>query len=428
MSLDPVLWLRAALYTTAALLACLLLRRPLRGRLGAGAAYALWGAVPLALVAGLLPGPPVEITLLKMPALVPVPVAAHPAGQGAGWQRMLLAVWLAGALLTGLSLWRGQRRFVRSLGPLRALDSTVWVATHDGGLPASLGIWRPRIVLPGDFTTRYSAGERALILAHERLHLRRGDLHANLLASALLCLGWFHPLLHLAWRAFRLDQELACDAAVLARHPGQRRRYAGAMLKCQFAGSTSPLACHWAARPALLQRLAAVHAPAPDARRARRNLRSVVALTLLVSVGGWLLQPAPVQATHGSAAAFDYRTMQAPRYPANAIAANLGGVVELQIAVSPRGAPDHIAIVHSRPAGVFDQVVLEAARHWRFQPALVDGQPVAAQIRVPVRFDPDPPEPLATDAGAGGDGRHAPASGRLAACATTGCVPQEMLQ
>ncbi|MGD3580303.1 M56 family metallopeptidase, partial [Xanthomonas citri pv. citri] len=42
---------------------------------------------------------------------------------------------------------------------------------------------------------------------HERLHLRRGDLYANLLAALLLCIGWCNPLMHLAWRAFRLDQE-----------------------------------------------------------------------------------------------------------------------------------------------------------------------------------------------------------------------------
>ncbi len=111
----------------------------------------------------------------------------------------LSAVWLAGAVAMAVALWWRQRRFVRSLGALQALDGGVWAATHDVGLPVSLGIWRPRIVLPMDFDTRYTAAERSLILAHERLrlhlhlHLRRGDLYANLLAALLLCIGWCNP-------------------------------------------------------------------------------------------------------------------------------------------------------------------------------------------------------------------------------------------
>lgn len=84
--------------------------------------------------------------------------------------------------------------------------------------------------------------------------------------------------------------------------------------------------------------------------------------------------------------------MQPPKYPADAIAAGLAGFVELQIAVSPNGTPDHIAIVRSTPAGVFDRAVLDAARHWRFAPALVDGEAVASDVRVPVKFELDPPD------------------------------------
>lgn len=55
-TLVPLL-LRATLYTAAALSICLLLRRPLRGWLGATAAYAIWACVPLALLAAVLPSP-----------------------------------------------------------------------------------------------------------------------------------------------------------------------------------------------------------------------------------------------------------------------------------------------------------------------------------------------------------------------------------
>ncbi|WP_134980147.1 energy transducer TonB, partial [Xanthomonas axonopodis] len=84
--------------------------------------------------------------------------------------------------------------------------------------------------------------------------------------------------------------------------------------------------------------------------------------------------------------------LQPPRYPPDAVAAGLAGFVELQIAVSSTGAPEHFAIVRSTPAGVFDQAVLEAARHWRFTPALEEGKAVASEVRVPVKFELDPPD------------------------------------
>ncbi|MCL1551313.1 TonB family protein [Xanthomonas nasturtii] len=434
MHLDLPLLLRVTLYSSAALLTCLLLRRALRAWLGATAAYAIWAAVPLAVLAALLPGPPLATALPKMPALVALPLTLE--SSQPAWAGELLAAWLAGAVAMAVALCWRQRQYVHSLGALHALGSGLWAATHDVGLPVSLGIWRPRIVVPMDFHTRYTAAERTLILAHERLHLRRGDLHANLLAATLLCIGWCHPLMHLAWRAFRLDQELACDAAVLARFPGQRRSYATAMLKTQCGAGWMPTtACHWAAPHAITQRVAALLSPAVEVPRARWNLRMVVAMAVMLSGACWAFQPAQLQGMPVPGNAPDFRSMQPPRYPAHAVAAQLAGFVELQIAVSPTGTPDDIAIVHSTPAGVFDQAVLDAARTWRFKPALRQGHAVASDVRVPVKFELDPPEPApaVTHRNAGPDHnaetQHAAAqSKRVASCAKTQCIERGTLQ
>ncbi|XUP36500.1 TonB family protein (plasmid) [Xanthomonas axonopodis pv. vasculorum] len=390
MHIDLPLLLRVTLYSSAALLACLVLRRALRAWLGATAAYAIWAAVPLSVLAAAIPPLPIATALPRMPAMVAMPLNLQ--GSDHAWASTLMVTWLAGAVAMAVALWWRQRRFVRSLGALHALDGGVWMATHTVGLPVSLGLWRPRIVLPMDFDTRYGAAERTLILAHERLHLWRGDLYANLLAALLLCIGWWNPLMHLAWRAFRLDQELACDAEVLTRYPGKRRSYATAMLKTHCGDDWAPTACHWNAPHALTQRVAALLKPAVEVPRARWNLRVVVALAVMVSGTCWALQPAQLQGMRIPGNALDFRTMQPPRYPPDAVAAGLAGFVELQIAVSSTGAPEHFAIVRSTPAGVFDQAVLEAARHWRFTPALEEGKAVASEVRVPVKFELDPPD------------------------------------
>ncbi|OQP78134.1 energy transducer TonB [Xanthomonas phaseoli pv. syngonii LMG 9055] len=432
MHLDLQLLLHVTLYSSAALLACLVLRRALRAWLGATAAYAIWAAVPLAVLAAVMPGPPIASALPTMPALVAMPLNLH--ASEPVWAAGLLTAWLAGAAAMAVALCWRQRRFVRSLGALHAVDAGVWTAMHDVGLPVSLGIWRPRIVLPMDFDTRYSAAEHTLILTHERLHLRRGDLHANLLAALLLCIGWWNPLMHLAWRAFRLDQELACDAAVLMRYPGKRHSYATAMLKTHGGAGWTPTACRWNAPHALTQRVAALLKPAVEAPRARWSLRMVVALAVMVSGACWAFQPAQLQGMRVPGNALDFRTMQPPRYPPNAVAAGVAGFVELQIAVSAAGTPEHIAIVRSTPTGVFDQTVLDAARHWRFTPALEDGKAVASEVRVPVKFELDPPDTASSVADIHSDpettaSTHAAdQSERVASCAPAGCAARGALQ
>ncbi|MFC7519562.1 TonB family protein [Xanthomonas populi] len=440
--------LRAMLYTAAALSICLLLRHPLRSWLGATAAYAVWACVPLALLAAVLPSPQADAAMLKIPLLVAMPALSSAHDGASALAASILAVWLSGAALLAVVLWLRQYRFVRSMGPLHTLDNAVWSATHDAGLPASLGLWRPRIVVPSDFNTRYCAAERALVLAHEQLHLRRGDMHANLLAALMLCIGWFNPLMHLAWRAFRLDQELACDAAVLAQHPGKRRSYANAMLKTQFGAGCTPLACHWAAPHPLTQRIAALRGPVKDARRSRWSFAVVLLLAATISTAAWTLQPAriaiPAQPAlaAGNAVDFaamrspkyiDFTTMRPPKYPVAAFDAGIEGFVELHFDVDPSGVPQHIAVVQSKPAGVFDQAVLDAARQWRLKPAYAHGKAIASTVRVPVKFELDTPEQpsKAADANAGYSASSArsdaPPSNRLADCALPGCAMQETL-
>ena len=98
--------------------------------------------------------------------------------------------------------------------------------------PVALGLLDRRIVVPADFATRYSAEERRLALDHESIHHRRGDIWWNLVGLFILALNWFNPVAWLAFRAFRADQELACDAAVAAAASADARHdYARALIK-----------------------------------------------------------------------------------------------------------------------------------------------------------------------------------------------------
>jgi hypothetical protein len=164
----------------------------------------------------------------------PLPVEA---GSGQ-WLPLILAVWAGGAVIFLVLQWLTYRSFLHRLegsarparpprqGGIEALVSDI----VDG--PLAMGLLHPRIVLPADFERRYSPDERRLALAHEITHHRRGDIWWNLAATLVLAVNWFNPVAWIAYRAFRADQELACDAAVAASASvDERCDYARALVK-----------------------------------------------------------------------------------------------------------------------------------------------------------------------------------------------------
>lgn len=289
--------IEATLASSAAIFFVLLMRQPARRVLGAQAAYWLWLIVPVAALATLLPAR--SVPAQAMATLAPVSkvlpdIAIIQTAAGDDFSSLWLALWMLGALLTFAWLWRQQRGFLRGLGALRAEpDGTL--RAEQARAPVVVGAWRPRLVLPSDFEQRYNADERELVLAHERAHLRRGDALANALAAIAQCLFWFNPLLHWALGRYRFDQELACDAQVLADAPQGRRIYAHAMLKTQLAIDAAwrlPAGCHWQPRHPLKERIAMLKQPVPG--RTHRMIGAMIAMSLVLagSYTAWAAQPA----------------------------------------------------------------------------------------------------------------------------------------
>ncbi|HEV2818161.1 MAG TPA: M56 family metallopeptidase [Allosphingosinicella sp.] len=235
-------WLVANMaWASLFMLVVLALRRPVARAFGAGSAYALWLLPALRLVMPPLPSlapdiaAPLPVETLVVwagDAAAPLPPAAGPAS----WLPLLLAIWALGAVVLLGWQWLAYRRFAgalgrsaRSLGAHRGLP--VWESAAAVG-PVALGFLDRRIVVPADFGIRYSGEERRLALDHEAVHHRRGDIWWNLAGLLILALNWFNPIAWLAFRAFRADQELACDAAVAAAASAAARHdYARALVK-----------------------------------------------------------------------------------------------------------------------------------------------------------------------------------------------------
>ena len=79
-------------------------------------------------------------------------------------------------------------------------------------------------------------------------------------------------------------------------------------------------------------------------------------------------------------------------YPEEAAAAELEGTVLLEITVSAEGGVTDVRVVDGVGGGL-DEAAMDAARRFRFEPAMVNGQPTAARFRYPYVFELRPPEP-----------------------------------
>ena len=189
--------------------------------------------------------PPVLPTIDEMSINTsPAPVAEFAAPSGPSLLEATLAqapLILTCVWITGVVLWLGrsfyqQRQFLE----LIAADSqpaesatvaeTTRIAKQLGikrvpDVRASLlcsgplvtGLTKPVILLPMWFEEDYEAAERRDALVHELMHLKRRDLWAFQAARIVAATQWFNPLAYMALRAFRTDQEAACDADVIAR-------------------------------------------------------------------------------------------------------------------------------------------------------------------------------------------------------------------
>ncbi len=312
-----LLLLRLNLAAGAAILLVLVLRVPMRRIFGARIAYALWLIVPAAALAALLPPriatlPAQSAAIPQSPAAAETAALASPAADPVAIIAALdpspaiALIWLLGAIAALILLAIRQRAFTASLGRLSrdpARRRTLRAEAAGIG-PALIGSLFPKLVLPRDFEARFDETERHVVLAHEDIHLRGRDPLINFLVAIARCLNWFNPLVHIAAHTLRIDQELACDAAVIARFPNAKRRYAEAMLKTQIAPASLPLGCYWPARGEhpLKQRIAMLKRDLPSEFRAAWGAVAAGVIVLSASVTAWAAQPPSyVEATDGSA-------------------------------------------------------------------------------------------------------------------------------
>jgi beta-lactamase regulating signal transducer with metallopeptidase domain len=354
-------WVVETLVATSILmLVVLAIRVPVARTFGPRVAYALWLLPALRMILPTLPAEVAPPTLNMLPTgidlealLLSPAIAETPVESLIDWPLLVALMWCAGAL--AFLGWHigSYRSFVRrTLANATQLprfdrDGVEVCASPTAVGPFAAGIFLKTIVLPEDYRRRYEKDELRLAIEHEVQHHRRCDMSANFAALAVLALHWWNPIAYFAHRAFRIDQELACDALVLARAtPAERHAYGSALLK-SACGRLPVAACALGAGDDLKRRLKMMKTYRWSAARARAG--SLIAVGLVA--GGLLLTASGgIAAETSKRVEEEVRTALAPVVPALAPVAPLAPPAP-PAPVAPPVVPEpvQLALLHPHP-------------------------------------------------------------------------------
>ena len=405
-----IMWLWQSSLLLAVVSTLLLLAHPmLLKQLGPRSCYLLWLTLPVAVLLPLLPdlslarvvNPPIIDTLLITSGQIEQSIQAS--------ANLPYLLWLWGTGAFAMSAWclASFYQLKRQLQQQRHVASSqlsCYIDPANQG-PAIFGFFRPHLLLPADFHHRFSRSQRRLILQHELCHWQRGDLHANLLAIILLCLFWFHPLVWLAYRRYRADQELACDADVLRHHARSTQFcYANALLAAMQSATTPPVQfqpfCHhYGATQSMKERLLQL--------KQQHGFSKTPALILITAlIAGALLWQQPLFATHSATPSNAPTPNTAepakaspvvriePRYPLSAVQNRVEGSVQLQFNVTSNGKTSDIQIIHAQPEGVFEAEAIRAIERWRYQPSKEAAANLGLTVQLDFALDYDPEQDM----------------------------------
>ena len=169
------------------------------------------------------------------------------------------ALWLSGTTLLLLRLVIQHIELRRDLTSIRRPNSElpghnlftsrhyqIIAVEHKEMSPAVYGFIKPKIYFPLHVAKELNVQQIQLIIEHEEQHIKQKHLWLNLLWDVLVCIGWFNPLIYIARKNFRHDQELFCDYLVLNKSSKSRTKdYGHALLSTVSATHSVSLLCSW---------------------------------------------------------------------------------------------------------------------------------------------------------------------------------------
>ena len=180
----------------------------------------------------------VDIASIPAEAKDPQLPVTNPVQGGAALEKTLAAEPMVSAVTIGSWIWIAGvlTLLIYSVVTLVKLKRKLKGAGHERDniyiaenltTPFVCGFLAPKIYLP----SALEGEEKAYILLHEQIHIRRGDHIVKIMGYLALCLHWFNPLV---WAAFFLsgrDMEMSCDEAVIRKMGSDvKKEYSASLL------------------------------------------------------------------------------------------------------------------------------------------------------------------------------------------------------
>lgn len=364
-------WLfEQALFISALVLVLYVARTTLVKHTGAKAYYYLWSIIPIQLALSLL------ITSQQIPAQIKInsyvftaqKVLEQSQKQLIPVSDLLFYVWLAGAAIVALTIWLIHKQFSDTLEleelPKDAINGISGVTVKQSQQlhsPLLQGFHKATLILPVNFFD-IPQSARELMLKHELVHFRRGDLIWNFAAICTLCLFWFNPLTWWAYKQFRHAQEMACDAEVLANSNATTKlSYAKAFLEQSLLLNRYSLtSLHYGGKQNMKERLNNIK------NGKNQVLRAVpIALALLTATAGFQAVSANNKDVKSIAGVHPIMRIE-PKYPKYAVKNKLEGHVIMSFSIDTDGSVEDVEVLQSTQDGLFDSSATMALQQWTY--------------------------------------------------------------
>jgi TonB family protein len=311
-------------------------------------------------------------------------------------ERCAKAVTLAG---DAMRRWERCGR-IFGLGSARVAESKAI------GGPVTVGVRTDVMLVPPGFLDNIAEEDLDVVMAHEFAHMRRRDFVKNLIYEVLSLPVAYHPALWSARARIAESREMVCDAMAAETVAGSER-YARSLLRLasllvKGAPDKTLHAIGIFDANSFERRVMRLSEGRVEIRGVRRFAMAaacgMVGLVTCVSALGLRMEvPAPATAAVAqdtSSARLNVPTLKMdavykrpPVYPADAKAKKntLNGPVVLAVTVNEDGVPTDVHVKKSLRAD-YDESALTAVKEWRWNPYLLNGNPVAVDTTVTVNY------------------------------------------
>ncbi len=385
--------------------------------------YALWLIV---LAKCLLP------PFMPMPETAQLPMAqfefpvifsgvASPQAQALSPAAIILILWFMAAIGLGMM---GLRRYWLLRAQLRDTQPLAWQGVIENGAgdfpwppiwqtahlptPVAVGLLHPRIYL-NSAAIKFDRNALQAVLYHELAHIRRHDGWIVLLQTLVQILHPFNPLVWLTNIRLSRYREQICDDFALQYVAMPPRQYGEMLLRFLEAGATSRLevtagTCFFETTNGFKQRLKYLLSPkeADMNRFTRKHTLLIAGMLVALVAASWQcnnklsVPTAPEQAKVSEVRPADFVAFDkapaiakriAPKYPELAKKAGIEGEVWVKIWVREDGKVETVEVQKRSGTDIgFEEAVIEAAKQFEFEPAMMQGKPVAVWVAIPFHF------------------------------------------